>query len=329
MNRIRMAVLMALGCSLLSPASSAAPLPAVSCASAQQVATFDFTGAPQTFDIPAGIVSSLTVEARGAQGAPGSVGTGPGTGGLEGLGSIVHDVIELENGGGSLTIVVGGMAVGAQGGYNGGANGGNALAGGGGGASDIRVGPDLTDRIIVAAGGGGGGRGGCETQNVTGGRGGNGDQPGLSGTDAPTSGGSAGGGFGGTLPGGGGAGIGCGGFLGTPGQSGTNGSGGHGGDGQTCCCFSSNSIPGGGGGGGGWLGGGGGGGGSAGTVGCSGNDKGAGGGGSGGSSLYSATYGTLDPASHTGHGQVRLCFNLQDAIFSDGFEQVSGPLLRR
>ncbi|MBK7432620.1 MAG: hypothetical protein IPI66_01175 [Chitinophagaceae bacterium] len=167
------------------------------------------------------------------------------------------------------------------------------------------------DRIIVAAGGGGGGRGGCESGTaIVGGPGGNGDLNGTNGTNAPTSGGVAGGGFGGVGSNFGGAGIGCAGFLGAPGTAGNaSGIGGNDGAGQSCCCFSFGSIPGGGGGGGGYVGGGGAGGGSAGTAGCSGNDKGAGGGGAGGSSYTGGvSAGIITPGVQTGNGQVVITY---------------------
>ena len=276
-----------------------------------QSQTFNYTGAMQTWTVPAG-VTSITIDAYGASGGTGASGTG--TGGAGGMGSRASGTLAVTPGQ-VLNIFVGGAGGVSTGGYNGGGTGGNTSSGGGGGASDIRY-PGTTsgNRLIVASGGGGGGRGGCEsTSTINGGAGGNGDMNGGNGTDAPTSGGNAGAGAGGISTGAGGAaGVGCGGFLGQPGQAGTAaGVGGNGGDGQACCCFSFNSIPAGGGGGGGYFGGGGGGGGSAGTAGCSGNDKGAGGGGAGGTSYTGGvTAGSTTSGVQTGNGLVVINYSI-------------------
>ncbi|MBL0202617.1 MAG: hypothetical protein IPP81_21425 [Chitinophagaceae bacterium] len=276
------------------------------------ITTFTFTGAVQTFTVPAGI-TSLTIDtygAQGAQGASGNSNAGATSGGFGGRGSRATGTLAVTPGQ-VLNIFVGGAASAATGGFNGGGTGANT-AGGGGGASDVRFpGATTADRIIVGAGGGGGGRGGCESgTGITGGPGGNGDGNGVNGTNAPTSGGSAGGGFGAVGSNFGGAGIGCAGFLGAPGTAGVaTGIGGNGGAGQACCCFSFGSIPGGGGGGGGFVGGGGAGGGSAGTAGCSGNDKGAGGGGAGGSSYTGGVLGgSVTTGVQTGNGQVVITY---------------------
>ena len=258
-----------------------------------RTASFNFTGAMQTFTVPADVCDTLFIQCWGAQGGSGAAGGAGVLGGAGGLGAYAEGFL-IVNPGDVLNIFVGGQGGAPTGGFNGGANGGTQNAGGGGGASDVRIGGTAeVDRIITAGGGGGGGRGGCdEGAASTGGIGGNGGAGGGgvggNGNDSPTSGGVAGGGFGGNFaavqgaPGA--AGIGCGGFLGTPGNTATTGSGATGGGGQSCCCSSQPTVVGGGGGGGGQLGGGGGGGGSAGTTGCSGNSKGAGGGGGGGSS---------------------------------------------
>jgi hypothetical protein len=257
-----------------------------------QSQTFNFTGAVQTFTVPCG-VNSVFIQTWGAQGGSGATGGGAVAGGSGGLGGYSEGFL-LVNPGDVLNVFVGEQGATPTGGYNGGANGGTQNAGGGGGATDVRVG-GITEanRIITAGGGGGGGRGGCDEGSATtagiGGNGGvGGGGVGTNGNDSPTSGGAAGGGgggnFGATQGAPGPAGIGCGGFLGTPGSTAVTGTGATGGGGQSCCCSSGPSIPGGGGGGGGQIGGGGGGGGSAGTTGCSGNSKGAGGGGGGGSS---------------------------------------------
>lgn len=240
----------------------------ISTANAQE--TYNFTGALQTYTVPAG-VTKVQIECFGAQGSNGG-GVAAGVGGLGGYSKGILNVTP----GQVLNILVGGSS-----GFNGGGTGGNIGAGNGGGATDVRVGGlALADRVIVAGGGGGGGSTGCVLSHAGGNGGGGGGLAGVKGVDSP----NGGGGFGGTLGVGGAAGIGCGGFLGSPGL-GT----GNGGNGQGCCCA---TTPGGGGGGGGFVNGGGGGGGSAGTVGCSGNDKGGGGGGAGGSS---STGTLLDP----------------------------------
>ncbi len=125
--------------------------------------TFDFTGAAQSFAIPAG-VASITVEAWGASGG------GTSTGGS----------MQAGNGGyskGTLTVTAGevfSIYVGGQGqyqgnsgpnpvalgGWNGGGNSGACQASsqpaGAGGGTDVRFGGTaLSDRIMVAGGGGG------------------------------------------------------------------------------------------------------------------------------------------------------------------------------
>ena len=267
--------------------------PTVLVAGASVTQTFNYTGAMQTFTVPAN-VSSLTIDTYGAEGGTGATGGNGATGGVGGKGSKATGNLAVTTGQ-VLNIFVGGAGGTPTAGFNGGGTGGNANSGGGGGASDVRY-PGVTpsDRLIVGSGGGGGGRAGCEPNTVSGGAGGNGDFNGANGVTSP----NGGGGFGAIGSSFGSQGIGCGGFLGAPGTSGTAlGIGGDGGAGQACCCFSFGSIPGGGGGGGGFIGGGGGGGGSAGTVGCSGNDKGGGGGGAGG---FSYAGGVTSPSIVTG-----------------------------
>jgi len=283
-------------------------------ASAQTVTqTFNFTGQPATFTVPCG-VSSITISCWGGQGANGNNGASTSTlsqiGGTGGQGGYAQATFPV-NAGDVFNILVGGQGAVPAGGFNGGANGGTQLAGGGGGASDVRFGGMAeANRIIVAGGGGGGGRGGCESTMGAGGAGGaGGGGNGSNGQQSPTSCGDAGGGFGGVGATGGGAGVGCSGFLGSPGSPGTGGVGGTGGAGQACCCFSAGSIPGGGGGGGGFAGGGGGGGGSAGTTGCSGNDKGAGGGGAGGTNYTgSGSNPTTNQGIWLGNGMVTISY---------------------
>lgn len=270
-----------------------------------QSTTYNFTGGIQTFTVPCG-VDTVFVQAWGAQGGSGAAGAhmsgNPPAGGSGGLGGYAEGWL-LVNPGDVLNVFVGEQGGTPTGGFNGGGTGGSQNAGGGGGASDVRVGGTAeANRVITAGGGGGGGRGGCEGSTGVPGAGGNGGAGGGgNGTDGQlsnTSGGDAGGGLGGLSTGvGGAAGFGCGGFLGSAGSTTTTGVGAAGGAGQSCCCFSAPSIPGGGGGGGGQIGGGGGGGGSAGTTGCSGNDKGAGGGGGSGTSF---TGGVLNGVTNNG-----------------------------
>jgi len=123
---------------------------------------FNKTERFETFSVPDG-VTELEFEVYGGQG-----GANGGRGGF-----VSGALVNLPN---ELTIVVGGAGVrGANrdGGYNGGgfSGGRDGNPGSGGGASDIRIGSALSDRIVVAGGGGGyggpvggsGGAGGGET----------------------------------------------------------------------------------------------------------------------------------------------------------------------
>ncbi|MFZ1783605.1 MAG: PKD-like domain-containing protein [Ferruginibacter sp.] len=107
--------------------------------------TFNYTGAMQTFTVPAG-VTSLQLSALGASG-----GNSPGLGGLGG--SAQGDLAVTP--GQVLHIYVGGQGSGfGVGGFNGGGTG--QWVNGGGGASDVRISLfTLTDRVLVAGGGGG------------------------------------------------------------------------------------------------------------------------------------------------------------------------------
>jgi len=109
--------------------------------------TFGFTGALQTYTVPAGI-TQVTLVVKGAQGQKGA-NTGasnPGSGGAAA---------------GVLTVTPGqvlNIYVGGQSGYNGGGQywGNPGLTCMGGGASDVRVGGiTIADRVIVGGGGGG------------------------------------------------------------------------------------------------------------------------------------------------------------------------------
>lgn len=266
----------------------------------------NYTGSLQNIVAPPGY-TVVEIHCYGAQG-----GTGGGaSGGIGGFGAYSKGEMPVLPGT-TFNVVVGESPTSHLGGYGGGANGGapgaNGRGGGGGGASYVT---DISSNVLILAGGGGGGGGvGCEASTIAGGAGGvGGGGNGANGQDAATSGGFAGGGIGAIGATGGGQGVGCAGFLGQAGTNGTAMTGGIGGNGQTCCCFGTHSDPSGGGGGGGLIGGGGGGGGSAGTSGCSGNDKGAGGGGAGGTS----TTGTLLNASSSngvniGNGYVMFIF---------------------
>ena len=123
-----------------------------------QTTTFNYTGAQQSFVVPAG-VTSVNIA---AQGAAGWVGVNPG-----GLGGSASGTLAVTPGE-TLYIYVGGQGttatvnqVPAGGGFNGGGNGmtnsaGPNVVGGGGGASDVRQGGAvLANRVLVAGGGGG------------------------------------------------------------------------------------------------------------------------------------------------------------------------------
>jgi hypothetical protein len=266
--------------------------------------TFDYTGAKQSFKVPAG-VTHVTITASGASGAPGDqLIDGPT--GLGGLGGRVTATIPV-TAGERLAILVGGS--GLHGGFNGGGGQGchsrDVCYGVGGGASDVRQGGDrLTDRVVVGAGGGGGGAdGGCNDSSC--------------GYPAGGNGGAGGGHKGGSghagqspLQGGGGAGA----------TQSTGGKGGAGGGGSNCdghdgklgvggalgygCGVSDSFGATGGGGGGGYYGGGGGGGG--GYSSSSGGRYGSGGGGGGGSSFAesSATHVKMTKAAKKDDGSI-------------------------
>ena len=170
---------------------------------AQTTVNFAYTGAAQTWTVPAG-VTSVTVVAKGASG----LGSGLGLGGTV---SATLAVIS----GQVLNIYVGG-----QNGYNGGGNPSGSNANKGGGATDIRTGAALTTRILVA---GAGGSSGQSSQNA----GNGGDLTGGSGYNSGSNGGTqmaggSSGGFGSTD-----------GVLGVGGNGGStpNGAGGGGGGG--------------------------------------------------------------------------------------------------
>lgn len=158
---VRFGVLFALLCGALLPGLAGVAGAAGTCntASGLTTCTFGFTGATQTWTVPAG-VTQVTLDVFGAQG-----GYEAAQGGQGGRATATVAVTPGE----TLTIVVGGIGHSpfsggdALGGFNGGGNGGApynlpaAYSGsGGGGASDVRIGgTDLAHRVIVAGGGGG------------------------------------------------------------------------------------------------------------------------------------------------------------------------------
>jgi hypothetical protein len=203
--------------------------------------SFAYTGAEQTFTVPAGIFQ-VNVLAIGGNGGNGDEQGGNGAQVNGKLNVIPGQTLYIEVGGN-------GQSKGAGlGGFNGGGSGGGEGSGGGGGASDVRTSPlalGLTpeDRLIVAGGGGGGGAngGGC-----TGGAGGQAGENGQGGCQGRGGEGAL------QARGGKGGSGGCG-----PGEAGALGIGGSGGGnigGLASCTVT------GGGGGGGYYGGGGGGG---------------------------------------------------------------------
>jgi hypothetical protein len=147
--------------------------------------TFDYTGSAQTFTVPAG-VTSLTIDAYGAQGSNYSYASGGQGGRVQGTLAVTPGDV--------LNIYVGG-----QSGFNGGGIGGyGAYTSGvsGGGATDIRIGgTSLSDRVIVAGGGGGAGNQGSSWSAYNGGSGGivTGAGQGCCGTQATGASSSAGG----------------------------------------------------------------------------------------------------------------------------------------
>jgi hypothetical protein len=238
---------------------------------------FGYTGAEQTFTVPAG-VTGLQVTAVGAVGGD----PDPKDAILSAAAARVSGDLEVTPGQ-TLYVEVGGSGkqTGA-GGFNGGGEGGS----GGGGASDVRTAPRAAglspeSRLIVAGGGGGGG---SSNAMGTGGAGGPAGSPG----------GEGGGSGGENLGGGAGTEI-----AGGPGGAGCNEKGGEGllGEGGEGASGGIGSASKGGGGGGGYYGGGGGG------AGCLYGSAGGG----GGSSLVPAG-GVLESASTATQAQVQITF---------------------
>jgi len=254
----------------------------------QVTCTFDYTGAPETWTVPAG-VTEATFDLYGAQGGGGFFASG-GRGGAAMATSAVTpgQIFQINVGGQGGAMVSDPTSPGRPGGFGGGGTGGNPLVdccggGGGGGASDVRSGSfSLNERIIVAGGGGGAG---AAPGGVGGGGGG-----GENGSNGEITIIGAGGGAGGSQTAGGAGGAGA-----VGGGSGASGSAGFGGAGAV-------GAGGGGGGGGGYYGGGGGG-----SV-----NSGNGGGGGGGGSGYGPAGVVFQTGVRAGNGQVIISYELLD-----------------
>lgn len=275
-------ILLLASLSAISTPSQAATTDCTVASNTKCVVTFSYTGAPETWTVPARI-QEIYFDVRGAQGG----GTAGGQGGID-TGTLTV------TGGTSLIIRVGGqgtLGLTAAGGFNGGGatNAGDTAPGSGGGASDIRVTTDTLAARVVVAGGGGGQSTYCgaislPTQNVGGAGGG-------------TTGGNGGGGLSGCWAGswGGGGTQTAGGIKGgTSSYTNTAGALGVGGNGK-------GQSAGGGGGGGGYYGGGG-------------AAVGAGGGGSSYVDTRTVTNYVLQQGGRTGNGIVTLTYaNFQNS----------------
>lgn len=270
------------------------PLPASAaevCENGICTVTFQFTGSQQSWQVPTG-VTKINFKVFGASGGRGGAG-----------GEVRGELSNLPN---TLYFFVGGQGIegnNAPGGYNGGGptTGNRGNEGSGGGASDIRFGLGLSDRVVVA--GGGGGAGGYA--GAPGGMGG--------GLVAETGGsGQGGGGGGGTQTSGGSAGFSNGGSPATSGSFGIGGTGG----------FSWNA--GGGGGGGGWYGGGGGG--------PDDNSCCSDGGGGGGGSSYARSDITVNvqhlAGVNTGNGRIEISYQQVVVVVSFMGQQVDSELAK-
>jgi hypothetical protein len=233
----------------------------------------------QRWTVPTGVCSA-TFDLYGAEGSR-----------ADGRGGAQVTTTLAVTPGSAYGIYVGGQGYLGRGGYNGGGAASGAGTGGGG-ATDVRTGPGLADRILVAGGAGGNG-GGSNS-----GKGGNGGLTGENGTASPDDdagdAGDAGKGASATSGGSGGTGAQAGNYAGALGTLGVGGKGGtplnNDGDGD------------GGGGGGGLYGGGGGG---------AGTDGGAGAGGGGGSSLTAG--GTVSPLAHPTDGKAIITYSISSS----------------
>ena len=256
---------------------SAAPAIAEDCPGGVCEVIFEYTGSSQYFDVPS-LAGNMTFEIYGASGGRGGNG-----------GKITGELLTAPE---ELWVFVGGagaVRANAPGGFNGGgaAGGSRGNEGSGGGASDIRIGQELEDRIAVAGGAGGGG-------GYSGAPGGNGG--GLIGPNGGSA--QGGGGLGGTQEAGGAAGRSNG---GSPSEAGSFGAGGTGG---------SSWNSGGGGGGGGWYGGGAGG---ADSDSCC-SDAGGGGGGSSYGSPEWTTALSHEVGVRSGSGRVILRYEILSRV---------------
>ncbi len=118
-----------------------------------QTTTFSYTGAAQTYIVPAGCTSVL-IDLAGASGGNSDSSTGGKGGRIQcTLAVTAGEVLKIYVGGAGANHSTGVNA----GGYNGGGSG-DVHGAGGGGGTDIRIGGTaLTNRMIMGAGGGGGG----------------------------------------------------------------------------------------------------------------------------------------------------------------------------
>jgi hypothetical protein len=235
--------------------------------------TFSYTGAAQTYTVPAGVVL-LQLECWGASGGDYN-SSGTRALGAYAKGSLVvtpGEVLNIYVGQAGVTGGAGGSGTAAFNGGGAGGTGTGGYVGGGGGASDVRQGGTaLSNRKIVAGGAGGGGHAGAG---------------GIGGTTTGSAGGNDG-----TAIGGGGGTQSAGGAAGTGTSNGVAGSSGQGGNGAVVATNFAGA-----GGGGGYFGGGGGG--SATTA----NNGAAGGGGS--SYVGGVTSTTQTAGVRAGAGQV-------------------------
>jgi PKD repeat protein len=131
--------------------------------------TFNYTGAVQTWTVPAGI-TSINVDMSGAEG--GAAVSNPSQN-LGGKGGRVQTTLSVTPGQ-ILNIYVGEKPTGTTGGWNGGGNTGNN-SGGGGGGTDIRIGGITLQNRVISAGAGGGAGYACGGNDFGGDGGGNGN----------------------------------------------------------------------------------------------------------------------------------------------------------
>jgi hypothetical protein len=256
--------------------------------------TFEYTGEEQKFEVPAG-VTSVEIEAAGAQGGPNEINSRPG-----GKGARLVATFPV-TAGETLNVLVGGRGV---------AGGSEVCEGGGGGGSFVDTSATSTGLLLAAAGGGaagyqqagsggsateeaakgGGADGGAAGTHGNGGVGGGGLNPGAGGGGLLTPGGTTSDAHGGKSLVEGGAGGACDGATGSEGHGGFGGGGGGG-------LFIFNHGGAGGAGGGGGFNGGGGGGAASGAV-----------AGGGGGSFSASTPSVTESGVHTGDGLVTFTY---------------------